>query len=296
MNYLEYLSNDLIENVLLEYLNIDDMDNILQFVDEYIHKVILLKTIKSIYETDDANKIYYLFVKYRDDIGYDKIIHIMVDFAIIVWQTRDAEEELSLKPNESISDNFMRRLNSPKIGDPVMTAINYIEQNNGLEESELFFRVLLLKFYPIAYKKINLVIHILGNNSPRYYLFASIMKLNLLIQQEESKIEDLMGFGDEEGSITLDEKYLPMLELYYDYINTGETTAHKITLYKNIPILIVFMYYFERQLRNPTKLNLKSIEHISERMYKELPLKIKDKTFISNILINSNKYKKLLHI
>lgn len=291
MNYLEFVPEDIVINVLLDYLSEGDMVNILQFTSITIHKNILLRLTKIF----DEDALYDLFNKYRNNISYEKIINILYDYTEKIVDTNELiRERLTRKEGESRSDMQMRLLSTPRFGDPQLIASKYIKDKYTLSESELFFKLLLIVNFPEIYKKINLIIHVLENNNPRYHFYTSIVKLFLLIKQQEDIQVHGMLFGIE-GTPQFDKQYFDTLNTYLAYISTGEIVSYNLKLYKKIPILIVFINYFERVLLSG-RINNKSINRISERMYNELPLVIKNKEFISNILLNPLKYKKLFYL
>ena len=127
---------------------------------------------------------------------------------------------------------FYSELESSKRYDQIMI-LDIISDSFIKEHTEyFFFKLILIVYHPEMYKKINMVIHLLGNNKPKYYLLSAIVTFNNLYNEIKTSKEKL---------------YIDMLNLYKKYINTGDIEPIKLKLYKNTNIVDIFQY-FEREL------------------------------------------------
>jgi hypothetical protein len=76
-------------------------------------------------------------------------------------------------------------------------------------------------------------------------------------------------------------------------------TDKKIILVKKVPILIRFLYYYNRNLNFNIVNNPHTINSIVDRMVDKLPIKTNkidsSSTLLYNILYNSKKYKNLVN-
>jgi len=118
-------------------------------------------------------------------------------------------------------------LESTKIYDQIMI-LDIISDSFIKEHTEYFFKLILIVYHPEMYKKINMVIHLLGNNKPKYYLLSAIVIFNNLYKEIKTSKEKL---------------YIDMLNLYKKYINTGDIEPIKLKLYKNNNIVDIFAIF-----------------------------------------------------
>lgn len=252
MNYLFYLPEELII-IISNYVKSNSFMGFCKLFSIDMNKKILLNLSYNIFK--DV-KFYNKFTKLHNNLNNHEGLFYKV-LEILKYSFKKLPVFKNNKYYDSMQDGIM------------LITRNYFK-------SEFIFKIILRSYYPEMYKKINLIIHIFGNN-PRYILLDQIY--------EFMELYELMKMKKDFS--------LPVEIL--DYINTGKLPTKKFILYKEYPILISFLLYFEKIINlGSDDDNITNI--IVNKFHRKLGiyLRINDKRFIKNMLKNPRDYRLLL--
>ena len=245
--YFNLIPSELITDVIIEYLSLEDLYNFVELFDENINQKILLFLLRSYHNKD----LYNIFIHYKDNIPSIRIIKMLL-------LTVGVDKELT-----PINRNFFQKakdfFNYVISGSNYEISVDRVRNNFHKDEVKLFFKSLLIHYYPKMYDKIGIIKKIIKHDQ-EYYLWRALLIYDEYIDE----------YGYEDDGINM-------------YIGTGVNYSTILNTFTDkIPILLYYLYFYD--IKPHSKISYSIVNVIINKMIKELPLKFKDEAEVRKFL------------
>ncbi len=256
--YFDVIPEDIINYILLNYIPQSDIINFVAILNEEFNRKIL----------ERSTRTYAYMKKFKPkNISWTQllIIEFDLDYHIVKYESLTFTQ---------LMENLSLLLENKSV-----LAMNDIRKKYPKELYELLFKSLTHMYSPLLASKINVVIHILGNNDPWYQLLRIAYTIDDYDKNLDIEIdEDQQEYSDDEREkMEKNAKlYEDRVDKYYRYVFDGklmDMSIGQISLTR-FPILLIYLNYLD-QLNNLKKTgNPIVIDNIAKRLTKDLPIKL----------------------
>jgi hypothetical protein len=268
--YFDLIPEELIKYVIFSYLDHTSMIDLISVLNEDFNMRLLSTSSSELIE------------KYKPtNITWSQITTIFVDLEL----TKDEEERLKFSDIMESLGFFMKHDLSQATVPLFKMKVKYPK-----ELSEFMFKIYTKLDSEIS-DKINLIIHILGNNNPWYYLYKNIIQIKSDYEHLQDDDEDQQEYSDDEvEKIEKDRKiYEDRVDLFYNYVTANVISDKNISLgnvsVKRLPILLVYLYYMEQLILFDKPVDPKQANAIAKVMISKLSIKLDNKQTNYDFLI-----------